>query len=99
MKKKLRATAVMLSNCTKTTSMKLKRVDKNAMNLCARFLHKPYNSLKLMTVFKYFQKVDTLISYECNSSSPLTFVEIRLHAIVILQEYLLIMFVACSTFF
>ena len=52
-----------------------------------------------MTVFKYFQKVDTLISYECNSSSPFTFVEIRLHAIVILQEYLLIMFVACSTFF
>ena len=78
--------------------MKLKRVDNNAMNLCVRFLHKPYNPLKLVTVFKCFQKVDTLISYECNSSSPLTFVEIRLHAIVILQEYLL-MFVVCSTFF
>ena len=70
--------------------MKLKRVDKNARNLvCVRFLHKRYNPLKLMTVFKYFQKVDILISDECNSSSPLTFVEIRLHAIVILQEYLL----------
>ena len=52
-----------------------------------------------MTVLKNFQKVDILISYECNSSGPLTFVEIRLHTIVILQEYLLIMFVACSTFF
>ena len=31
--------------------------------------------------------------------SPLTFVEIRLHAIVILLQYLLIMFVVFSTFF
>ena len=29
----------------------------------------------------------------------MTFVEIRLYAIVILLQYLLIMFVACSTFF
>ena len=76
--------------------MKLKRVDKNARNLFVRFLHNPYNPLKLMAVFKYFQKV---ISYESNSSSPLTFVEIRLHAIVILLQYLLIMFVVFSTFF
>ena len=45
------------------------------------------------------KKIDILISYECNSSSPLTFVEIRLHAIVILLQYLLVMFFACSTFF
>ena len=51
-----------------------------------------------MKVFKYFLKVDILVSYDCNSSSPLTFVEIRLRAIVILLQYLL-MFVTCSTFF
>ena len=84
---------------TKTTSMKLKRVDEDARNLFVRFLHNPYNPLKLMAVFKYFQKVEILISYECNSSSPLTFFEIRLHAIVILLQYLLIMFVAGTTFF
>ena len=78
--------------------MKLKRVDKKAMNFFVRFLHNPYNPLKLMIVFKYFLRVDIFISYECNSSRPLTFVEIRLHAIFILMQYLL-MFVACSTFF
>ena len=58
-----------------------------------------------MTIFNYFQIIQQRrltfyrISYECNSSSPMTFVEIRLYAIVILLQYLLIMFVACSTFF
>ena len=37
-------------------------------------------------------KVDILIPYECNSSSSLTFVEIRLHAIVILLQYLLMFY-------
>ena len=37
-------------------------------------------------------KVDILIPYECNSSRPLTFVEIRLHAIVILLQYLLMFY-------
>ena len=40
-----------------------------------------------------------LISYECNSSSPLTFAEIRLHTIVMLLQYSLVMIFACSTIF
>ena len=61
MKKKLRATAAMLMKGTKTTLMKLKGVEKNVRNLFFRFFflffffHNPYNLLKLMTVFKYFQ--------------------------------------------
>ena len=43
--------------------------------------------------------VFTLDVYECNSSSPLTFAEIRLHAIVILLQYLLVIIFACSTIF
>ena len=54
-KKKLPATATILMEGTKTTLMKLKGVDKNARNLFVRFFHNPYNPLKLMTVFKYFQ--------------------------------------------
>ena len=105
MKKKLRATAAMMMKGTKTTSIKLKRVDKNARNLFVRFFQNPQDPLKLMTIFNYFQIIQQRrltfyrISYECNSSSPMTFFEIRLYAIVILLQYLLIMFVACSTFF
>ena len=66
------------------------------MNFFVRFLHNPYNPLKLMKVFKYFLTVDILISYECNSSSPLTFVEIRLHAIV---RYFAIFTDVCCVFY
>ena len=56
MKKKPRTTAAMLMKGIKTTSMKLKRVEKNARNLFVRFFfHNPYNPLKLTTVLKYFQ--------------------------------------------
>ena len=69
------------------------------------FFQNAKDPLKLMAIFNYFQIIQQRrltfywISYQCNSSNPMTFVEIRLYAIVILLQYLLIMFVACSTFF
>ena len=54
---------------------RLKRVDKNAMNLCVRFLHKRYNPLKLMTVFKSDgQEISTIEWQELKNRFPSFFV-------------------------